>query len=397
MSDHHASAIDPTPRHDAHGARRHGLRILEIITTLGVGGAEMHLLALTRGLVARGHSPEVYYLKGKGELAGDFLRSGVPVQKISMEGAGEAPSAIWKLQKLMRREKHDLIHTHLLKADGVGAVAAALAGRSRRLLASKHNDERALLHPVFGRVHGLLSMLDRRVIVLSDHVGRFVAEHGRVAPRKIRRVYYGLDPEKFMNATASGLREELKIGADEFVIVCVARFAAQKAHTVLLDAFAKALHTEPRMRLLLVGDDPFGDYRKRAEAHAHLLKLGDRVMFLGIRRDVPRILAASDLFTMSSLWEGLGLVFLEAMAARLPVVATNVSAVPEVVPQGTCGFLVPPNDAEAMARAFLEIVKKPDRGRSMGDAGRVWVREKFGIDRMVDETQAILEGVAAEA
>lgn len=376
--------------------RKRGLKIIELITTLGVGGAEMHLLALTRGLVARGHSPEIFYLKGQGELAGDFLRSGIPVQKISMEGMGEAPSAILKLRKIFRKTKPDLIHTHLLKADSVGAVAAALAGKSKRLLASKHNDERALLHPIFGRVHGLLSTFDRRVIVLSDHVGRFVAEHGRVSPRKIRRVYYGLDPLKFENAKSDGLRAELKIGEKEFVIICVARFAAQKAHTVLLDAFAKALHDIPNMRLLLVGDDPFGDYRKKAEEHARLLKLNDRVLFLGIRRDVPRLLAASDCFTMSSLWEGLGLVFLEAMAARLPVVATNVSAVPEVVPQGVCGLLVPPNDAEAMARAFVDIAKRNDRGRSMGEAGRIWVREKFGIDRMIDETLAILEGVAAE-
>ena len=114
---------------------------------------------------------------------------------------------------------------------------------------------------------------------------------------------------------------------------------------------------------------------RRAEAVAKDLKLGDRVRFLGIRRDVPRILAASDLFAMSSLWEGLGLVFLEAMAARLPIVASRVSAVPEVVPHGTAGLLVPPSDPTAMARAFISIAAREDRGRALGEAGRVWVRE----------------------
>lgn len=387
----------PTQPHPSLLTKKKGLRIVEIITTLGVGGAEMHLLALTRGLLARGHFPEVVYLKGEGELAFDFLRSGVPVQKIAMESAKSAPLAIWKLSKFLRRAKPDLIHTHLLKADSVGAVAALLAGKTRRLLASKHNDERALLHPVFGRVHGLLSTLDRRVIVLSNHVGQFVADHGRVSPQKIRRVYYGLDPEKFENAKPDGIREELKINKNEFVVTCVARFAPQKAHNILLEALKKALHEVPDMRLLLVGDDPFGGHRRRAERIAEELKLGDRVRFLGIRRDVPRILAGSDCFAMSSLWEGLGLVFLEAMAARLPIVATNVSAVPEVVPQPRCGILVPPNDAPAMARAFVEIAKKAGRGKSMGEEGRKWVREKFGMDRMIDETLAILEGVAAEA
>ena len=370
---------------------------MEIITTLGVGGAEMHLLALTRGLLARGHAPEVVYLKGEGELAGDFLTSGIPVHKIPMERASQAPAAILGIRKFLRRAKPDVVHTHLLKADSIGAVSALLSGHRRVLLSSKHNDERALLHPVFSRVHGALSGLDRRVIVLSDHVGRFVAEHGRVWPGKIRRVYYGVDPERFESAQADGLREELGLRKEDFVITCVARFAPQKAHDVLLRALSQGLLENPNLRMLLVGDDPFGDHRARAEAVAKDLKLGDRVRFLGIRRDVPRILAASDLFAMSSLWEGLGLVFLEAMAARLPIVASRVSAVPEVVPHGTAGLLVPPSDPTAMARAFISIAAREDRGRALGEAGRVWVRERFGVDRMVDETLLVLEGVAAGA
>jgi glycosyltransferase involved in cell wall biosynthesis len=157
------------------------------------------------------------------------------------------------------------------------------------------------------------------------------------------------------------------------------------------------LTEDPRLCLLLVGDDPFGDHRKAAEAVARDLKLGDRVKFLGIRRDVPRILAASDVFVMSSLWEGLGLVFLEAMAAGLPVVATRVSAIPEVVPHGRAGLLVPANDPTAMARAFLQLASRPDRGRQMGLDGRSWVRERFGVDRMIDETLLVYEGVASRA
>ncbi len=374
-----------------------GLRIVEVITTLGVGGAEMHLLALVRGLAARGHRPEVVYLKGAGELAPEFLRSGVPVRKIAMETALAAPGACLGLARFLRRARPDVVHTHLLKADGAGAVAAWLAGLSRRLLASKHNDERALLDPRFSRLHGLLSTLDRRVIVLSDHVGRFVAEHGRVDPRRIRRIYYGLDPAPFAEARGDGVREELGLAADAFVIVCVARFAPQKAHDVLLEGFARAVAEAPALRLLLVGDDPFGDHRRRAEAHARALDLGDRVRFLGIRRDVPRLLAASDAFAMSSLWEGLGLVFLEAMAAGLPVVATNVSAVPEVVPDGIAGHLVPPRDPAAFARAFLDLARRDDRGRALGRAGRAWVVERFGIDRMVEETLDVLREVAAGA
>lgn len=370
-----------------------GYRIVEVITTLGVGGAEMHLLALTRGLLARGHRPEVVYLKGEGELAPEFLRAGVPVRKIAMESAAAAPGAIARIASFLRARRPDVVHTHLLKADGAGAVAALLGGRSRRLLASKHNDERALLHPVFSRVHGALSGLDRRVIVLSDHVGRFVAEHGRVAPSKIRRIYYGVDAESFASASPDGVRESLGLAAGDFVIVCVARFAPQKDHGSLLEALAAARAEDARVKLLLVGDDPFGDHRRRAEEKARSLALGDAVRFLGIRRDVPSLLAASDLFAMSSLWEGLGLVFLEAMAAGKPIVATRVSAVPEIIPDGEAGLLVPAADPAAMAAAFLDVARRPDRGRAMGEAGRRRVKERFGVDRMVDETLAVLREV----
>jgi glycosyltransferase involved in cell wall biosynthesis len=228
-------------------------------------------------------------------------------------------------------------------------------------------------------------------------VGQFVVDHGRVAPWKIRRIYYGVDPAPFESAKADGLREELGLSSRDFVMTCVARFAPQKAHGVLLKALSQGLTEDPRLCLLLVGDDPFGDHRKAAEAVARDLKLGDRVKFLGIRRDVPRILAASDIFVMSSLWEGLGLVFLEAMAAGLPVVATRVSAIPEVVPHGRAGLLVPANDPTAMARAFLQLASRPDQGRQMGLDGRAWVRERFGVDRMIDETLLVYEGVASRA
>ena len=158
---------------------------------------------------------------------------------------------------------------------------------------------------------------------------------------------------------------------------------------MLLRAFARASREEPRLALLLVGDDPFGDGRRRAEALAAELALGDRAVFAGIRRDVPALLAASDVFVMCSLWEGLGLVFLEAMAAGLPVLATRVSAVPEVVVEGRTGLLVPPSDDRALADAMLALARDPALRARLGAAGRERVAAAFGLERMVDETLAV--------
>lgn len=360
------------------------MKILHVITTLDVGGAEMHLLAQVRGQTARGHVVHIAWLKGQGTLAPDFERAG------AVQVARASPFALAGRMRGM-----ELVHTHLLKADALGAVAAIAAGKKSRLISSKHNDEQVLKRPLVSRVHGVIGNVPRRVIVLSDHVGRFVVEHGRVDPSRIRRVYYGLDPSPFEaalrtpNAERDALRAEFGFGPSDVVFTCVARFAAQKAHDVLLRAFDRARRTDPSIKLLLVGDDPFGDWRKKAEAHARELELGSTCVFAGIRRDVPRILAASDAFVMCSLWEGLGLVFLEAMATELPVVATRVSAVPEVVVDGETGLLVPPSDDAALADCLLRIARDPGLRRRFGRAGAQRVRDAFGLERMFDETLAV--------
>ena len=374
------------------------MRIQHVITTLDVGGAEVHLLSQVRGQVARGHAVRVAYLKGEGRLAQDFRDAGAS----AVERVGQGPSALLTLRGLCRDA--DVVHSHLLKADAVTALAATSAGARGRLVSGKHNDERALLRPWVSRIHGVLGNLPSLTIALSDHVRRFVEEHGRVDPGRMRRVYYGIDPSAWLAAGAAperaAVRAEFGWPEDAVVLTCVARFAEQKAHEVLLRAFDAARRDErvgERLRLLLVGDDPFGDGRQRAEDEASRLELGRRVHFAGIRRDVPRLVAASDQFVMASRWEGLGLVFLEAMAARVPVVSTEVSAIPEVVVHGETGLLVPPDEPGRLAAAVLEVALDAERAAAMGAAGEARVLEHFGLDRMVDETLAVYEQLPERA
>jgi glycosyltransferase involved in cell wall biosynthesis len=370
------------------------MKILHVITTLDVGGAEMHLLTQVRGQCARGHQVRVAYLKGEGRLADDFREAGAAA--ILPVGSG-----LFSLFKLFGPIGWaDIIHSHLLKADAMTAVAVTLRCKRSHAISGKHNDERALLNPWVSRIHGILGNLPVRTIALSDHVGRFVQEHGRVQARRMRRVYYGIDPtpweaagdDRIEGADRREVLAEFGFPDDAIIFTCVARFAPQKAHEVLLQALHQARQDPAvgsRIRLLLVGDDPFGDGRQRAEAEANRLDLGDACVFAGIRRDVPRLLAASDVFAMASRWEGLGLVFLEAMAVGLPVLSTHVSAIPEVVIQGVTGRLVPPDDVPALASGMLELAGNSELCDTWGQAGRARVREDFGLDRMVDETLAI--------
>ena len=345
----------------------------------------MHLLQQVRGQCARGHQVRVAWLKGGGRLAQDFAEAGA--EPVGRCGPG-------KLFKELRMA--ELIHSHLLKADALTAICAKLSGSAGRLVSGKHNDERALLKPWVSMIHGVLGNIPVRTIALSDHVSRFVVEHGRVDPRRMRRVYYGIDASPFEAARASRaqhraeVREEFGFGAGDPVLICVARFAPQKAHDVLLEGFARARRElGSRPRLLLVGDDPFGDGRERAEVWAKERELGEDCVFCGIRRDVPRLMAASDAFVMSSLWEGLGLVFLEAMSTGLPVVGSRVSAIPEVVSDGITGLLVEPGDPAALAAGIQRLLSEPELMRELGESGPEVVNERFTLDRMVEETLAV--------
>lgn len=359
------------------------MRILHVITTLDVGGAEVHLLAQVRGQTARGHEVRVAYLKGGGALAEEFRSAGaVDVGRVG-------PLGLWR-----RARWAQVVHSHLLKADVLTALVATLAGRRKVLVSGKHNDEQILRHPLISRVHGLVGRLPIATVVLSDHVGRFIESHGRVPRSRQTRIYYGLDPEPFERALESGdaragARSELGLGPDEIVFICVARFAPQKAHDELLRAFDRARRERAGLRLLLVGDDPFGDGRERAEALARDLGLVEAVNFLGIRRDVPALLGLADVFVMASRWEGLGLVFLEAMAAGLPVLATRVSAVPEVVVESETGLLAEAGDEQELAQGMLALAKDESLRERFGDAGHARVVERFGLDRMVEETLAV--------
>ncbi|MBK6939905.1 MAG: glycosyltransferase [Planctomycetes bacterium] len=359
-----------------------------VVTTLDVGGAEKHLLLLTQGLFERGVHVDVAYLKGNGTLVSAFERLGARVTKIAFEGNGQLFGAIRGLAAAIRAGHYDVVHTHLLKADVLGAAACALA-RHACLVASKHNEEQVLKKASVGFVHGFVSRRARRVIALSDYVLEFVATAGRCPRDRLRRVYYGLDPQRFEHGDADAVRRELGLSATTHVALCAARFHPQKDHATLFRAARRLRDAGLDFRLLLAGDDPFYGLRPGFERLARELGVADRILFLGVRHDIPNLLAAADLFVLPSLYEGLGLVFLEAMSASRPVISTAATAIPEVVAHDETGLLVPVGDDEALAAAWLRLARSSELRARFGAAGRQRVERSFLLPRMVDETLAV--------
>ena len=181
-------------------------------------------------------------------------------------------------------------------------------------------------------------------------------------------------------------RARLGFGADDVLFACVARLKGVKNHRMLLDAFARMPAQNKRTRLLLLGEGPL---QASLESYAQSAGIADRAHFLGLRDDVPDALAAADVFVLSSKWEGNPLSVMEAMAAGLPVVATRVGGIPELVEHGVHGMLVPAGDAGAMSHALALLADSPDLRQAWSAAARRRAVESFDIERMVDNYESL--------
>lgn len=365
------------------------MKIVHVITTLSPGGAENHVLSLTRGQVEAGHEIRIAYLKGDGSLAPRFLKAGcVSVSKAPFDRPSQIFSAIYSLARHFRSAGAEIVHTHLLKANALAGIASRLAGGNLVVIATKHNDEHQLHQPLVGWLHGLLSRLcDDHVIAVSDHVANFVHMRGHIPQRKITRIYNGFDRQLYSDGRPTNVRREFDLPADSFVFGIVARVTMQKNHLFLLQAVVEIVARHPKARVLIVGGVGYtGAYYKRVEQEIERLGIGRQVLMTGWRIDAFNIIGGLDCMVMPSAWEGLGMVFLEALSQGVPVIATRVSAIPEVVRDGIDGLLVEPDDNAGLVAAMDEMIqRRAEFAARVRAGGPLYVDKKFALANMLAE------------
>jgi glycosyltransferase involved in cell wall biosynthesis len=242
-----------------------------------------------------------------------------------------------------------------------------------------------------------LAAASRRVVCVSEAVRAFYRDRARIPEEKLTVILNGIDLAPFdAPVDVPQTRADLRLNGHAPVLTVVARLLPEKGHRYFLEALASLRRQYPAAVGLVVGD---GAVRGELEALAGRLGLtGEGVRFLGERRDVPEILAATDVFVLpSSVREGLSISLLEAMAARRATVVTDIGGNRETVEDGVSGRIVPPGDAEALARAFAEILRDPAAGTRMGLAARARVERDFSVTRMVQATQDLYAATLMEA
>ena len=362
------------------------MKVLHLHKLTGVSGSEGHLLALLPALRERGVDARFLGLDVPGTDAPRFYEAldelGIPHRSVRC-GLDASPRLARDVVRAVRAESPDLVHTHLVHADVYGGAAARLLGIPS--VSTRHNDDRYLLGP-FRYVDRAFARPAKRLIAISDAVRSFLEQVGH-DPAKLLTIRYGLDE---LPATASKpTPAEAGIPADAPLAVAVGRLIEQKDHATLLRAFALVHASLPEARLAILGGGPLEGETRRLVAE---LGLEDAVTLPG-RTDIRDWLERADVFVHSSRWEGFGIVLLEAMLAGLPVVATRVSAVPEVVADGETGLLVEPGDHVGLARHLESLLTDRERAAALGAAGRRRALTEFSVARMADRTLALYDEV----
>lgn len=339
------------------------MRILYVIDGFGVGGAEMLLLDLLDEARRRGAATHVAYFS-PGPLADEVARRAGGVTRLSRHRLRD-PRALWRAIRLMRAFRPDVVHTHLTKSDLVGQLAARIAGVRSRII-TFHNTDAWRRRRLPTLIYRLLTAGATRRIAVSSEVARHIAQTGTAPLHRIEVIANGVDTDRFdpaRQAAFPGMAQP----AQALRIAIIGRLTAQKDHENFLAAAAPLAQARPQVHLYVVGD---GELRGALEDRARALRLlPDRLTFTGILRDMPSVLAASDVVVLSSAWEGLPIILLEAMAMARAIVATAVGEIPALLGSGA-GIVVPPADPSALSAAMQKLVDDPDLRARLGKAAR---------------------------
>jgi L-malate glycosyltransferase len=355
-------------------------RLLFVVNGFAAGGGELKLLELADRL--RGRHPGAYRtvvcsVGQGGVLEEAFRRAADRVDVYPKRHAWDA-GLVAKVARLIREERIDLVQTTLFYADVIGAAASRLTG-VRNVVSWE-----AVTQP-YGPGHlaayRLASKWYTVSVAVSEAIRRQVSEDRRVPAAKTRTIRYGVDTDRFRPESGTAVRRSLRLSGKGPVFGTIARLTEQKGHRYLLEAASRALRLRPDLNFVFAGDGPLRD---SLTARARSLGIGDRVRFLGYRTDVAALLAAFDVFTLPSLYEGLPNAVLEAMACGKPVVATAVDGTPEVVAEGETGLLVPPRDPDRLSGALLRLAGDARLRSRMGAEARRRAVRDHGVDGQVE-------------
>ncbi len=365
------------------------MRICQLITELGVAGAERCVYELSRRLDPNRFCVHVAALRG-GAFADRLTRAGIGVTVLNVCGKLDVV-ALARLANLLRRERFDLLHTHLFHADLAGRIAARMAGVAN-LVHTVHVAE-ARFRPWQYAWSRMTANWCDRIVCVSQAVRDHHARKSHLPLWRYEVIYNGIDADAY--SPDPQRREELRrrwgVGDDEILIAFVGRLNFQKNLPMLLEAFRRIRRSRNDIHLVVAGDGPEAPM---LEKFLHEDEPG-LVIWLGQTDDVPGVLSAADIFVQPSRWEGLPLAPAEAMAAGLPVIGTKVPGLTELIEEGVSGLLIDSEDTDALTAAINQLADDRDERMRIGSTGQKRIKERFSIEANITAHERLYENVCS--
>lgn len=380
----HPSSILPSPSSVRNPA------ICQVLHSLQVGGAEVLAARLARQL--RGSYRFLFVCLDQLGTLGEELRA----EGFTVEVVNRRPGLDWRsilrLARLLRREGVGLLHAHQY-TPFFYALTARWLGRRIPILFTEHGRH----FPDYPRrkrilVNRLLLSRRDRVAAVGEAVRQAVITNEGIPAERVEVIYNGIDLDVFGEGRQDrdSVRRDMRVGPNDLAVIQVARLDYLKDHLTAIRALGRVAARHPQVRLVLVGEGP---ERQKIEAEVRQRRLTAHVRFLGLRKDVARLVPAADVFLLTSISEGIPLTLIEAMAAGLPVVSTRVGGVPEVVVEGRTGLLAPAGDDSALAEHILSLATDAARRQRMGHAGRQRAHSMFSEEQMHASYRRLYEEV----
>lgn len=361
------------------------VRIAFCITDLDPGGAERSLVQLVTRLDRNRWEPAVFCLAARGVLADELEAAGIPVVCLGARG-WTSSGAMYRLVRELRRFRPVLLQTFLFHANLAGRIAGALAGVGTIVSGIRVAEKRSR---TFLRLDRWTNWLVSTNICVSEAVADFSISVARLSPKKTVVIPNGVDVARFANAQPADLAQ-FGIPSGSPVLLTIGRLDRQKGLDDLLETAALVVARHPRVHFLLVGKGP---ERPHLEQAIREKGLAERVHLAGWHSDIPELLAAGTALVLSSLWEGLPNVILEAMAAGLPVVATRVEGVAELVVEGRTGLIVAPHAPQELAAAIEKLLADPSFAKELGQSGQTRASAVFSWEKMAARYCAVYESL----
>jgi glycosyltransferase involved in cell wall biosynthesis len=370
---------------------RQRITLMHLVNSYSLAGAEKLVRDLVMGIDKEKFDVMVCSI---GAIAGeieeticnDLNRNGIKTFVLGKPQGKRRLETIRQLRKILQDNYVSILHTHCQSPDFYGKISAWLA-RLPLVFSTIHNVQG------YNVIHeSILSKLTTKYVAISETVKQYATSDLKIYPSNIEVIFNAVDTTKIdrLNVDREKKLRELKIPTAGKIITTIGTVHRRKGHSYLVDAAEKVCERFPDTYFLLVGDTSVEpDLTDHIQRSVNAKKLRGKFHLMGKRIDTLEILSVTDIFVLPSLWEGMSIALLEAMASGVPVIATNVGSNPEVVTNGINGFIVPPKDSKSLADKMGELLVDSRKATDMGFQGRTIVKEYFGIDRLVKKHEEL--------